>query len=81
MTREYELFIAPSDEAPYRVVPEAAVSQVPGRPETIDIRDETDMGSVILRFRAVSPTSYRCYLIAMLSEYTDGYLSRYSRSL
>lgn len=81
--REYHLYIAPNDEAPYRVIPESAVSQVPtGRPETIDIRDEdSNIGSVILRFRPMSPTSYKCYLIAMLSEYHDGWLNRFSRSL
>lgn len=80
--RDYQLFILPTDEAPWLTVPESAVSMVPGgRPETLDIPYEGPMGYVLLRFRPKAPGSYVCYLIAMMTDYTDGYLNRYSRSL
>ena len=86
---EYRLFIIPSDEAPWLIVPESAVNLVPsGTPETIDVKWpmcagilDDSRGEVLLRFRPTHPGSRTCYLVTMLAEYRDGYLNKYSRSL
>lgn len=80
--REYQLYVNPNDESPYLTVPESAVSYVPtGKPETIDITSSGEWGSLILRFRPLSPTSHKAYLVAMEGDFYDGFVSRYSRSL
>ena len=87
--RNYRLFILPTDEVPWLEVDEKAVSITPtGRPETIDVAwpacaglVDSPEGEVLLRFRPKSPPAYDCYLVAMMADYTDGYLNRYSRSL
>lgn len=84
---EYKLYILPTDDTPWLVVPESAVN-LGKPPQTIDVRwpectgEMNDpRGRVVLRFRPTSPSSRVCYLVAMEADYTDGYLARYERSL
>lgn len=83
MNKEYELFIRPSDAEPYMRVDAVEISRpLSGQePKTIDVVDRGPWGEVILRFRPTAPRSLKCYLIAMSSEFNDGFLSRFSRSL
>lgn len=78
---DYDLYVNPNDDTPYMSVPQSSGTTPLGPGATIDIRSEGPWGEVILRFRRISPTSHRCYLVAMSSDFTDGWLSKYSRSL
>lgn len=82
MNHVYSLYIKPDDAEPWLTVDERDVARTPtGKPATIDIRYMGDEGEVLLRFRPLSPVSYKAYLIAMRSDYVDGYLAKHARSL